>query len=166
MSLFLRIEEVPPLTFTGFMQRTNLLSPGIPHLWKELRQRKQEIPGCVNDFFYSVQVYDSPEYFRQFQPEQLFDRWAAVRVTEESPVPQGMQQLESPGGLYAVFLHKGTPAQFATTAQYIFGSWLPQSGYLPDNRPHFEQIPPGYRPDDPEAEEEVWVPVRPAAAGG
>lgn len=159
MSLFLRFEELPPLTFTGFHRRTNLLQEPMTVSWRELRLRKPEITGCTDDCFYSVQVYDSPDYFRRFQPERMFDQWAAVRVTEGVAVPEGMQQLHSPGGLYAVFQHRGTPAQFAQTAQFIFGSWLPQSGYTLDQRPHFEQMAPGYRHDDPGAEEEVWVPV-------
>ena len=159
MSLFLRFEEMPPLTFTGFHRRTNLLKAPMTTNWRELRQRKQELPGCVDDDFYAVRLYDSPAYFQAFQPQLEFDQWAAVRVYEDSVVPDGMQQLQSPGGLYAVFLHKGTPARFAQTAQFIFGSWLPQSGYVLDHRPHFERIAPGYRADDVNAEEEVWVPV-------
>jgi AraC family transcriptional regulator len=38
-----------------------------------------------------------------------------------------------PGGLYAVFLHKGTATQAATTYQYIFGTWLPNADYLLDD---------------------------------
>ncbi len=160
MSLFLRFEEVPSFAFTGFHRRTNLLQEPMTSSWRSLRQRKQEIKGCADDCFYSVQVYDSPDYFMQFQPEQLFDQWAAVRVNEGSAVPDGMQQFLSPGGLYAVFRHRGTPAQFAQTAQFIFGRWLPQSGCVLDHRPHFERMAPGYRPDDPAAEEEVFIPVQ------
>ena len=161
MSLFLRFIELPALTFTGFHLETNLiLQQQIISYWQVLRQLSAKIPGKTDDAFYSVQVYDSPDYFRQFQPEQLFDQWAAVRVSEGSAVPEGMQQFHSPGGLYAVFRHRGTPAQFVQTAQFIFGSWLPQSGYKLDNRPHFERMAPGYRPDDPEAEEEVFIPVQ------
>lgn len=45
--------------------------------------------------------------------------------------------------------------------RYIFGTWLPASGYVLDDRPHFEVLGPGYRPDDPEAEEDIFIPIRP-----
>lgn len=59
-----------------------------------------------------------------------------------------------------MFIHRGGPATFPEAARYFFGGWLPQSGYEADDRPHFEILSQECRPDDPEAEEEVWVPVR------
>lgn len=38
------------------------------------------------------------------------------------------------GGLYAVFDHKGL-SNDSRIFQYIFGTWLPNSGYLLDDRP-------------------------------
>ena len=44
--------------------------------------------------------------------------------------------------------------------KHIFGRWLPQSEYELDDREHFELLPEGYSPVDPEAEEEVWIPIK------
>jgi AraC family transcriptional regulator len=43
---------------------------------------------------------------------------------------------------------------------YIFTRWLPASGYQLDNRPHFEILGDKYKNNDPESEEEIWIPVR------
>jgi AraC family transcriptional regulator len=43
---------------------------------------------------------------------------------------------------------------------YIFGEWLPNSSYELDTREHFEILSEGYRPDDRDAEEEIWIPIR------
>ncbi|HSG48158.1 MAG TPA: GyrI-like domain-containing protein, partial [Longimicrobiales bacterium] len=63
-------------------------------------------------------------------------------------------------GLYAVFEHHGTADSFGRTAEYIFGHWLPESPYQLAPREFFEVLGPGYRPDDPEAVEDVWIPIR------
>ena len=67
-------------------------------------------------------------------------------------------------GLYAVFIHKGTSAEFPKTFLYILGQWLPQSEYELDDRPHFEILGEKYKNNDPSSEEEVWVPIRKKAS--
>jgi len=72
-----------------------------------------------------------------------------------------MDHLIIPGGLYAVFIHKGPVHIFYKTSQYIYGQWIPGSDYILDNRPHFEIMTEQYLgPDHPESEEEVWVPIK------
>ena len=66
-----------------------------------------------------------------------------------------------PGGLYAVFLHKGAATTGPKTFQYIFGTWLPESDYSLDIRPHFEILGEKYKNDDPDSEEEIWIPIKP-----
>ncbi|MFT7121384.1 MAG: AraC family transcriptional regulator [Neolewinella sp.] len=63
-------------------------------------------------------------------------------------------------GSYAVFDYQGLAKDFGLVAAQVFGEWLPAANLTVDNtRPHFEYLPPGYRMDDPEAKEEIWIPV-------
>jgi AraC family transcriptional regulator len=71
-----------------------------------------------------------------------------------------MESFTLKGGLYAVFLHKGAASTGQKTFQYIFEMWLPNSGYLLDNRPHFEILGAKYKNEDPNSEEEVWIPIK------
>jgi len=71
-----------------------------------------------------------------------------------------METFTIPAGMYAVFLYKGTPAEFGPTFNYIFNTWLPGSAYEADDRPHFEVLGEKYKNNDPESEEEIWVPIR------
>jgi AraC family transcriptional regulator len=72
-------------------------------------------------------------------------------------IPEGMEVFELKGGMYAVFAHRGgDPAIF----DHIYGEWLPASDFDLDNRPHFEVLDAQYRHSDPEASEEIWIPVR------
>lgn len=107
-----------------------------------------------------MQVYDPSLDFRNFSPDTVFEKWAATEVTEFTDIPEGMKSYTLKGGLYAVFIHKGTPGAFLKTFRFIFGYWIPQSGYEVDNREHFELLGEKYKNNDPDSEEEVWVPIR------
>jgi AraC family transcriptional regulator len=65
-----------------------------------------------------------------------------------------------PSGLYAVFDYKGS-SNDQSIFLYIFGSWLPNSGYNLDDRPHFEVLGNKYKNNDPTSEEEIWIPIKP-----
>ena len=109
----------------------------------------------------SMSVYGN-DYFTHFNPGKSFEKWAAAEVTDFSNVPEGMETYEIPAGLYAVFHYRG-PGNDPSIFSHIFGSWLPGSGYDLDNRPHFEILGENYRPADPNAGEEIWIPVKPVA---
>ena len=93
--------------------------------------------------------------------DATFDKWAAVEVAAFDTVPENMETYTMAGGLYAVFIHKGASDTGANTFQYIFGTWLPASNYVLDNRAHVEVLGDMYKNDDPTSEEEVWIPVKP-----
>ena len=74
-------------------------------------------------------------------------------------LPNGMDTLVLKGGLYAVFDHKGSGAD-TSIFQYIYGTWIPNSEYVLDERPHFEVLGENYKNNDPNSEEEIWIPVK------
>ncbi len=108
---------------------------------------------------YSVEIYD-PLYFADFNPHKVFDKWAAVEVSDFSSVPDGMETMTLPAGLYAVFLYKGPASAASQTYRSIFGAWLPNSDFLLDNRPHLAVMGAKYKNEDPGSEEELWIPVK------
>ncbi len=71
-----------------------------------------------------------------------------------------MDQLVIPEGLYAVFSYVGKPSEAQAFFKYIYGSWLPGSDYLLDNRPHFALMGKDYKGEDPDSKEEFWIPVK------
>jgi AraC family transcriptional regulator len=56
-------------------------------------------------------------------------------------------------------VHRGASTD-TSTFEYIFRVWLPASEYLLDDRPHFEILGAKYKDNDPESEEEIWIPVQ------
>jgi len=129
-------------------------------LWQSFMPRRKEITNVENDFLYSVQVFESEKYFDQFSPEFEFEKWATVEVAEFTNIPENMEMLEIPEGQYAVFNYTGPANAALPFFQYIFQTWLPESEYSVDNRPHFALMGEKYRGNNPDSEEEIWVPVK------
>ena len=75
-------------------------------------------------------------------------------------LPHEMETLVIPRGLYAVFIHKGPASEGEKTYRNIFETWLPGSSYDIDSRPHFAVMGEKYKKDDPDSEEEIWIPVK------
>jgi AraC family transcriptional regulator len=128
-------------------------------LWQSFMPRRSELVNSISADLISLQVY--PELFdlAHPDPDAGFEKWATLEVADFSSVPDGMETLILQCGLYAVFHYRGL-SNDTKIFQYIFGIWFPASAYLIDNRPHFEVLGEKYRNNDPESEEEIWIPVR------
>lgn len=129
-------------------------------LWRGFMPRRGEIKNALTNELFSLQVYDQSFDFKDFNKDAPFEKWAALEVTCFDVIPDGMETFILKGGLYAVFIHIGAASTGPKTFQYIYGTWLPGSGYLLDERPHFEILGEKYKNEDPASEEEVWIPIK------
>lgn len=129
-------------------------------LWQQFMPQRKSIRGVVGADLFSLQVFDTPPDSPDFTLHSVFEKWAAVEVTSFDDLPEGMEPFTLVSGLYAVFHHKGAADTGPKSFQYIFGVWLPASPYQLDNRPHFEKLGERYKNDDPDSEEEIWIPVK------
>jgi len=123
--------------------------------------RRKTILNQVGTELYSIEIYP-PGFYDEFNPEATFEKWAAVKVSKPGSVLEDMENLTVPAGLYAIFIHKGPASAGPGTYRYIFGTWLPASDYILDERPHFAVMGERYKNDDPDpdSEEELWIPVK------
>jgi AraC family transcriptional regulator len=158
--MFLRIEDIDERNLIGIKTRTSIAENANRELWQTFKPLARNVRGRASTDFYSVEVFDAATSFENFTPATQYEKWAAVDVSNLSDVPGEMETLTL-SGKYAVFLHTGLPSDFPTTSRYIFGEWIPASGYEVDQRPHFEIMAADYLPDDPEATEEIFVPIKP-----
>jgi AraC family transcriptional regulator len=155
-----RIEVLPEKTLIGKSIRMSLSDNKIGELWRSFQINRSVIPNTIGTDLYSMQVYDNATYFDNFSPKTEFTKWAAIEVKSIENIPDGFSSFVLNEGLYAVFLHKGPVSEFPKTFQYIFSEWLPNSEYEIDNRPHFEVLGKKYKNNDPNSEEEVWIPIK------
>jgi AraC family transcriptional regulator len=130
----------------------------ISELWRSFSPRRKEITNSINEELISMVLYKA-NHFTDFKPSNEFERWAAVEVSSFDNVPNEMETFVLEGGLYAVFHYQGLNTD-PTIFQYIFGTWLPQSDYELDVRPHFEVLGEKYKNNDPSSEEEIWIPIK------
>lgn len=159
MISFLSIRTHHTTQLTGISSSMSLASNTTFELWRKFMPRRKEISNVIDTNLYSISSYDNG-YFANFNPATEFEKWAAVAVSDFDDVPDGLEAFTIPKGKYAVFHYKGTPENGAEAFKYIFQQWLPQSGYLLDNRPHFELLGEKYKNNSPESEEEIWIPIR------
>jgi len=155
-----RIEIIAPKKLIGKRSAMSLVDNTTAALWRNFMPVRKLINNRVNDELISMQVYGPGYSFAQFDPAATFEKWAAVEVKDAGSVPDDMEVYMLPGGLYAVFLHKGAASEGPKTFGYIFGTWLPGSEYELDNRPHFEVLGEKYRNEQPDSEEEIWIPIK------
>jgi len=153
-----RIEQLAPKKLIGKHLTMSLSDNKTGELWKSFMRERKAIQNNIGTDLYSLQVYDR-FYFNPFNPDKEFEKWAAIEVTDLNSVPDGMETFQLNGGLYAVFIHHGAANTGPETFGYIFENWLPKSEYILDNRPHFEILGQKYKNDDPDSEEEIWIPI-------
>lgn len=155
-----RLEIINEKKLAGKHLKMSLARNRTFELWKSFMTEIKGIKNFVSSDLISMEVYDTSMDFKDFNIDTEFEKWAAVEVTDFNSIPESMDTHILSGGLYAVFLYKGHPAQFQDAFQYIFNSWLPNSEYELDKREHFELMGDKYKNNDPGSEEEVWVPVK------
>ncbi len=153
-----RIEIMPAKKFIGMRTKMSFAENKTFELWSGFMPRHKEIKSRIGKELYSIELY-APLFFDAFNPNKIFEKWAAVETEDFDIVPEGMETFISPEGLYAVFIHRGPASEGPKTYSYIFNEWLPRSGYVPDNRPHFAVMGDKYRNDSPDSEEDLWIPV-------
>lgn len=158
-----RIALLPEKKLVGSRLIMSFADYKIGELWRSFTFRKSEIKNSITNDLISVVVY-GPTHFKDFKPTNEFERWAALEVLDFDHVPKEMETFVLKTGLYAIFNYQGLSTD-NSIFQYIFGIWLPSSEYELDDRPHFEFLGEKYKNNDPNSEEEIWIPIRPRTFG-
>jgi AraC family transcriptional regulator len=151
------IENFPATKFIGKYLSFTYADYRALELWSSFMPRRKEIQNSMGTKLFNIQV--NPENFN-FHPNTPFVKWAAVQVSSFDSIPVEMHSLEVEGGLYAVFQYKGNQHGAVTFFKSIYTEWLPASAYEIDNRPQFEILGEKYKNNDPDSEEEIWIPIK------
>jgi AraC family transcriptional regulator len=126
-------------TFFGRDSEKNNIGEKLPPLWGQFLPRLPEINNAVPGMCYGVvrQLKESSDELEYF---------CAMEVTSIADIPDGMLVLECPASTYAKFTHKGAVGAIDNTVNYIYSSWLPQSGKRHTCAADFEFYGPEYSP--------------------
>jgi len=146
----------------GMECKTTLKDNKIPDLWQRFMPRMGEIKNKVNPKVgYGVCRNEGNICFDSFTDETEFESLACFEVSSFDYVPAGMVTRTIPKNRYAVFTHKGELANLRETYGYIYGTWLPGSGYgLVKEGYDFELYDERFDPaDQKNSETDIYIPI-------
>jgi AraC family transcriptional regulator len=108
-------------SFFGADSEKNNVSEKLPPLWQQFIARLPEIGNKVGGMCYGVvrQLHENSDELEYF---------CAIEVTSPADIPEGMETITIAPALYAKFTHKGAVNLIDNTINYIYSTWLPQSG--------------------------------------
>jgi AraC family transcriptional regulator len=122
------IYEQPELHLVGMCTRLfgidsekNNMADKLPLLWGAFLPRLDDISHRISDGCYGV-VRQTTSHSEELE------YWAVAPVARINVMPQGLLSLVVPAARYARFAHKGFVTNVNMTVNYIYSSWLLQSG--------------------------------------
>jgi predicted transcriptional regulator YdeE/DNA-binding transcriptional MerR regulator len=128
----------------------------IPQMWGEFNARWNELPMVAGADCYGL-CFSSPG---GTAAEGEFEYVAAVEVTDDQNIPEGMVYREVPAYKYAVFTHHGKLDKLGETYQYIYNTWLPQSGLeLHPNKYDMEVYTDEYKHEEDDSKLYIYVAI-------
>lgn len=152
-----RIEDIEEKFFVGMSIKMSLTDNKTFQLFSTFMPRKKEISNAKNQDVYDLIIYPK-EYFLTFDPTAYFKKHALIEVLDLENILEGMESFILPKGKYAVFTFKGyVPNQ--ANFEYIFSTWLPNSDFQLDDRPHFDILSEKIQQKSNDAYQEIWIPV-------
>jgi AraC family transcriptional regulator len=107
--------------FFGIDSEKNNMAAKLPQLWDAFLPCLDDIPhripgGCYGVVQQTESHTDELEY------------WAVAPVAKIDGLPRGLLSLHLPAARYARFAHRGFVSNLNMTVNYIYSSWLLQSG--------------------------------------
>lgn len=108
----------------------NNLGEKLLSLWDVFLLRLDEIQNTVDDLGYGIiqQPLTQSQNKLDSSLECLLEYMAVIEVSSLATIPDGMIGISIPKTTYAKFRHKGQPLEVNNTVNYIYSSWLMQSG--------------------------------------
>lgn len=152
------IQTITEQNFIGLSMQMSVADNKTATLWSTLGPKIKEIKNVSANYKVSLQEYPLG-YFKNFNPQTSFKKWALIPVSNTVHIPDNLESYRIPQGLYALFAYKGN-SNDSSIYQYIFTEWLPKSGYILDDRPHFEVLDEKYKNNHPDSEEVIYIPIK------
>lgn len=158
LSLEPELIELPRMTlvglktsFYGVASEKNNLGDKLPPLWDAFLARLGEVAAFDPSVCYGV--------VRAVARSEQLDYLACVEVAERRGLPEGMSVTTVPASSYALFTHRGLPAELNATVDYIYGNWLLRSGLRHTYGPDLESYRADYVPGSKDSIIRYAIPI-------
>jgi len=89
---------------------------------------------------------------------------ACISIPKETPVQGKIGKMTLEGGVYAVGRFKLDATEYYQAWSWMYASWMPLSGFQPDDRPSFEYFPPKHDASNDDTSRmtvEICIPIKP-----
>ncbi|MCF8340234.1 MAG: GyrI-like domain-containing protein [Chitinophagaceae bacterium] len=154
------VKQMPDKLIVGRRIATSSAQYNPFELWSKFMPKRKEILNTISPELFSVQVFQENTFSSTtFNENTLFEMWAAVEVSKIEQIPTELESTIIVGGAFVTFILKGEQPTLTEHYNYIINDWLPKEGYRIDNRAHFQVMGDKYKRNDPNSEEEVWIPI-------
>lgn len=155
-----QLQDWPPMhlvglrtTFYGSDSEKNNIAEKLPDLWDRFLSRLDEIASTIPGRCFGVirqEMTDS---------ERLVYDAAIEVVAWPGTVPEGMATMTLPAARRAVFTHRGPATELDHSVNYVYSTWLTQSGYRHSGQADLEIYGKAYHPTSPDSEIGYAVPL-------
>lgn len=127
------IRQLPEMTGVGIDHSGSYLLIGraFDQLFTTLAARRLLRPGMKSVGLY----YDDPQCLDEDRLRSCACVISDAHIADDPP----FRRISQPGGIYAVLRHKGPYSELDKAYQWLFGTWLPQSGYDAADIPCLEE---------------------------
>ena len=149
-----KIVSLPAFTVVGMRYYGKNQNQEISEMWGKANQRFGELKHICEDAAYGV-CFTNPN-----TPSGEFEYVAALKVDSEKDIPEGMVLRHVPAAKYAVFTHIGALDKLKDTYNYIYQTWVPQSGVQLDGSFDFEYYNQDFQDFAPESRFYIYVPIK------
>ncbi|MCB4809412.1 GyrI-like domain-containing protein [Tamlana sp. 62-3] len=154
------IVTIPETLLVGMQTNMSLTENKTFNLFSAFMPKRKTIKNAINTDVFEICIYKDG-YFKNFNPNNTFTKWATLAVKNFENIPENMETFNIESGLYAKFNYKGLPQEIGGFMGYILGTWLPNSAYILDHRPHFNVLGDSYKSNAPASEEAIFIPIKP-----
>jgi len=146
----------------GMEGKTTLKNNKIPGLWHKFMRVIGEIKNRINNnVAYGICECVSEFDAKNFNEDTEFTELVCVEVSKFDNIPEGMVGRTLQTQKYAVFTHRGPLTNLRSTYDYIYGTWLKNSGYEIAEADDFEYYDERFNPVSQEDSEfDIYIPVK------
>lgn len=151
---------MPDRLIVGKKITTSIAQYNLFDLWSKFMPKRKGILNTIAAELLSIQVFQEDTFAStSFNENTLFEMWAAVEISKIEQLPADMESSIIYGGKFVTITLKGEKPTLTDHYNYLINEWLPKEGYCIDNRAHFQVMGEKYKRNDPNSEEEAWIPI-------
>lgn len=130
----------------------------IPKLYARFCPLLPTLPPSLDQYIYGAARCPSDIELRD--PDEL-EYLAAIHVAPETVAKEPLVSWKIPAATYACFTHRGPVSKLGETIQFVFGTWLPRSGYRHGDGPNLDRQDERFGDGGKDCQFEFLIPIHP-----